>query len=87
MKTTTCKNCGADRAIHHYKTLQCPTHGREETRDGKVQEWMTIIFEAQEELTDEEIESWAFNLYGCETPMYFAFINGMKQARKRITGK
>lgn len=39
-----CKNCGADKGIHHYKTLQCPVGGVE-ARVGKEQEWMDIRFE------------------------------------------
>ena len=39
-----CKNCGGDAGLHHYKTNQCPTHGRE-APVGKKQEFKTSTFE------------------------------------------
>jgi hypothetical protein len=40
-----CKNCGADKALHHYKTTQCPTFGRE-APVGQEQEWRHTMYEA-----------------------------------------
>jgi ribosomal protein L37E len=39
-----CKNCGAEFGLHHYKTKQCPVHGKESPIDRK-QEWQTSTFE------------------------------------------
>jgi len=39
-----CKNCGGQRGIHHYATLQCPVGGRLNPL-GRVQEWMGTTFE------------------------------------------
>ena len=41
-----CKNCGGDKAIHHYKTNQCPVGGRE-APIGRKQEWKSTTFEAE----------------------------------------
>lgn len=38
-----CRNCGGDRAIHHYQTDQCPVGGVEASIDRK-QEWKTATF-------------------------------------------
>lgn len=43
-----CKNCGAWRGLHHFKTLQCPQNGREETRDGHKQQWGESVYEVCE---------------------------------------
>lgn len=43
MSSTTCKNCGGDEAIHHYKTGQCPVGGRE-AAVGRNQEWKSTTF-------------------------------------------
>lgn len=40
-----CYNCGADDGLHHHLTNQCPKNGREETREGKKQEWAETTFE------------------------------------------
>ena len=44
MSESKCRNCGGDYGIHHYKTMQCPTHGRE-APVGKKQEYKTSTFE------------------------------------------
>ena len=41
-----CKNCGGDRAIHHYETDQCPLGGREASI-GRKQEWKSTTFEIE----------------------------------------
>ena len=41
-----CKNCGADKDLHHYKTTQCPVGGREAPIDRK-QEWMDKTFQEE----------------------------------------
>lgn len=43
-----CKNCGAEQALHHYKTMQCPVGGREAPIDRK-QEWMSLTFQPETE--------------------------------------
>ena len=46
-----CYNCGADKRLHHYKTMQCPKNGREEIRFDKLtgtyyhQQWVDTTFE------------------------------------------
>lgn len=40
-----CRNCGGDRAIHHYQTDQCPVGGVE-APIGREQEWKTSAFAA-----------------------------------------
>lgn len=44
MANETCKNCGGNEGLHHYKTNQCPVGGRE-NMDGP-EEYMTSTFEA-----------------------------------------
>lgn len=44
-----CKNCGADKGLHHYKTMQCPKGGIEETREGHKQVWMDTVFMIEEQ--------------------------------------
>lgn len=39
-----CKNCGAEKGIHHYLTDQCPAGGKEAPIN-KTQEWKTSTFE------------------------------------------
>ncbi len=39
-----CGNCGADEALHHYDTQQCPKNGVEEWREGKKQIWVETKF-------------------------------------------
>jgi hypothetical protein len=39
MSDENCKNCGGDKGIHHYQTMQCPVGGREETRTNRTQEF------------------------------------------------
>lgn len=51
-----CSNCGADRGLHHYQTMQCPVGGREEMREDHKQEWMTKIFEEDNSETRNAIE-------------------------------
>ena len=41
-----CKNCGGDRAIHHYETDQCSLGGREASI-GRKQEWKSTTFEIE----------------------------------------
>ena len=41
-----CKNCGGDRAIHHFLTDQCPLGGREASI-GRKQEWKSTTFEIE----------------------------------------
>lgn len=41
---TTCKHCGADEALHHYQTDQCPVGGRE-APVGRKQEWKSTTYE------------------------------------------
>ena len=45
-----CKNCGGDKGLHHWQTMQCPVGGREAPYNRK-QEWMTITY--QEDDSDE----------------------------------
>ena len=39
-----CKHCGADDALHHFATNQCPVGGRE-APEGKPQRWQAQTFE------------------------------------------
>lgn len=43
MAKRTCANCGADLALHHYETNQCPLGGVE-ARNGRAQEFMESTF-------------------------------------------
>ncbi|HUX55570.1 MAG TPA: hypothetical protein VMV77_01255 [Bacteroidales bacterium] len=40
----TCRNCGASYGLHHYKTMQCPTFGKE-SPIGTKQQYQTSVFE------------------------------------------
>lgn len=60
-----CKNCGAERGLHHYETDQCPVGGRE-APIGRKQEWKTTTFAIEDNSSSiikgltsalEEIES------------------------------
>lgn len=42
-----CNNCGGERGLHHYQTMQCPVGGRE-APIGRKQEWMTTTFEIEQ---------------------------------------
>ena len=44
----TCRNCGGDRAIHHYETMQCPVGGRE-APVGRPQLWQDSCYEEEGE--------------------------------------
>ena len=46
-----CKNCGGDRAIHHFLTDQCPLGGREASI-GRKQEWKSTTFETKNEVDE-----------------------------------
>lgn len=54
--TSNCKNCGADRGLHHYETMQCPVGGRE-APIGRKQEWMRTEFEIDESEKDSELDA------------------------------
>lgn len=54
MKSTTCKNCGGDQAIHHYETMQCPAGGHE-AAIGRKQEWISTKFEVENNEVEEEL--------------------------------
>ena len=54
MKDETCKNCGGDHCIHHYKTMQCPVGGRECAVNRK-QEWMDTTYEPDNQDLEERI--------------------------------
>lgn len=41
---TTCKNCGGDKGLHHWQTMQCPFGGRE-APIGKPDQWTASTFE------------------------------------------
>lgn len=44
-----CKNCGADKGLHHHQTMQCPKGGVEETREGHKQVWIDTVFMIKEQ--------------------------------------
>ena len=54
-----CFNCGADMGLHHYESHQCPKNGREETREGKRQEWDETTYRAKYRV---EMEQSAYDL-------------------------
>ena len=52
----TCANCGADRGLHHYETMQCPVGGVE-APIGRKQEWTTTTFrDKQEVFTRDDVQ-------------------------------
>ena len=56
MTNSNCKNCGADKGLHHCQTMQCPVGGREASINQK-QEWMTTTFETESDnMSREEIK-------------------------------
>jgi hypothetical protein len=43
-----CKNCGGERGLHQYQTMQCPVGGVEAPGLRK-QEWMTLTFQMEDD--------------------------------------
>ncbi|MDD5013572.1 MAG: hypothetical protein PHW73_00535 [Atribacterota bacterium] len=50
-ETGICANCGVDKGLHHFETMQCPKNGKEEIRFDKLsgkflpQRWENTVFE------------------------------------------
>lgn len=52
METRRCKHCGADEALHHGDTLQCPDNGQA-SGDVGHNYWLNTNFEATMEITEK----------------------------------
>lgn len=51
----TCLNCGHDRGLHHYQTMQCPRGG--EAPIGKRQEWLDSTFTSDNSDTNDRVHN------------------------------
>lgn len=60
-----CKNCGADYALHHADTDQCPMNGRE-APVGHKQEWKSTKFEERTTLTPQAYEKMMALIFSLE---------------------